>query len=225
MTDLDQYLAAPHRADLIRQVRQAIDATGVEYIYYQYISITGRIMGKGVPADHWESVAGRGIQTWIGGLTNVTADRSGNLIGFGPNTHELLALPDPETFCQLPWDKRLGRVFCTVFHMREDKANPGGFMTADGRGNLRRLHAAFQAKHGLHMRHGCEPEMMWLHKGADGGHAHGPSKPYAYHVDQFEALAPVFLKTVAYGRAMGSEDQATLPSPNPRPRVRRSWPS
>ena len=96
MTDLDQYLAAPHRADLIRQVRQAIDATGVEYIYYQYISITGRIMGKGVPADHWESVAGRGIQTWIGGLTNVTADRSGNLIGFGPNTHELLALPDPE---------------------------------------------------------------------------------------------------------------------------------
>jgi len=95
-------------------------------------------------------------------------------------------------------------VFCTVFHMREDKANPGGFMTADCRGNLRRLHAAFQAKHGgLHMRHGCEPEMMWLHKGADGGHAHGPTKPNAYHVDQFETLAPVFLKAIAYSRAMG----------------------
>jgi glutamine synthetase len=88
--------------------------------------------------------------------------------------------------------------------MREDKEDPGGYLTADCRGNLRRLHAAFQKKHGgLHLRHGCEPEMMWLRKGAGGGYDGGPTKPYAYHVDQFEELSPVFLKAIAYSRAMG----------------------
>ena len=192
------------RADAIRQVREIIDRGGVGYIYYQYISVTGRIMGKGAPSPHWEAMAERGLQTWIGGLTNVVADRSGNLIGYGPATPELLAIPDPETFCQLPWDKRLARVFCTVFNMREDKTNPGGFMDADCRGNLRRIHDRFQADHGgLHLRHGCEPEMMWLNRGEKGGHAGGPTKPNAYHIDQFEALAPVCLQTVAYGQAMG----------------------
>lgn len=204
VTDLETYLSAPGRHDQIRHVRRKIDETGVEYIYFQYVSITGRIMGKGVPSTHWESIAERGIQTWLGGLVNVVADRTGNLLGFGPNTFELLALPDPDTFCQLPWEKRLGRVFCTVFRMREDNEEPGAFLTADCRGNLRRLHAAFQAKHrGLHLRHGCEPEMMWLRKGADGGYDGGPTKPYAYHVDQFEELSPVFLKVIAYARAMG----------------------
>jgi glutamine synthetase len=204
MTDLETYLSSPGRDELVRKVREKINQTGVEYIYFEYISLTGRVMGKGVPADHWESGAARGIQTWVGGLTNVVADRGGSLLGFGPQTHELLAMPDPETFCQLPWEKRLGRVFCTVFHMREDKGNPGGFMSSDCRGNLRRIHAQFQRDHGgLHMRHGCEPEMMWLRRGEKGGYDGGPTKPYAYHIDQFEELAPVFLQVVAYGRAMG----------------------
>ncbi len=204
MTDLETTLGHPGRADLIHQVRELIDRGGVEYIYYQYISITGRIMGKGAPANHWEAMAQRGLQTWIGGLTNVTADRAGNLIGYGPATPEIVTVPDPDTFCQLPWDKRLARVYCTVFHMREDQARPGAFLDADCRGNLRRVHARFQQDHGgLHMRHGCEPEMMWLKRGAGGGHAGGPTKPNAYHVDQFEELSPVFLKAIGYAKAMG----------------------
>ncbi|MEX2298523.1 MAG: glutamine synthetase family protein [Dongiaceae bacterium] len=204
MTDLERYMSQDAREEQIRQVRARINETGVTYIYYQYVSITGRIMGKGAPADHWEAMAKKGVQTWIGGLTNVLPDRSGKLIGFGPNTHELLAMPDPDTFCQLPWEKRTGRVFCTVFHMREDPKNPGGYMTGDSRGNLRRAHEKFGRDHdGLQMRHGCEPEMMWLNRGEDGGHAGGPTKPLAYHIDQFEELAPVYLKVIDYARAMG----------------------
>jgi glutamine synthetase len=204
MTDLEAFVGRPGRSDLVRHVRAVIDRAGIEYVYFQYVSITGRIMGKGAPSAHWETMAERGLQTWIGGLANVTADRSGNLIGYGPATTEIVTIPDPETFCQLPWDKRLARVFCTVFHMREDRERPGAFMDADCRGNLRRAHERFRAAHGgLHLRHGCEPEMMWLRKGPDGGHAGGPTKPYAYHVDQFEELSPVFLRTVAYARAMG----------------------
>ena len=104
---------------LIPQVRAKIDELGIDAVYFQYISITGRIMGKVIPAKHWERLAGTGMQTWLGGVTNVFSDKEGKLIGFAPNASELLALPDPETFCQLPWNKRLARVFCTVFRSEE----------------------------------------------------------------------------------------------------------
>ena len=45
-TDLERFVSAPGRDDLVKDVRQQIDAAGVTYIYYQFISVTGRIMGK-----------------------------------------------------------------------------------------------------------------------------------------------------------------------------------
>ena len=203
MTDLDTYCANPTRAELVREVRAKIDAFGIDYIYYQYISVTGRIMGKAVPTRHWESVAAKGIQTWYGGVANVFADRGGNLIGFAPNSSELLALPDPETFCQLPWNKRIGRVFCTVFRNREEPENPAAFLDTDGRGNLRRIHEQFKTDHGMHMRAGCEPEMLWLKKGEAGEPYIGTTKPYAYHIAQFEELSHVWLRVYDYAIAMG----------------------
>ena len=203
-TDIERHVGATGRDERIREVRAKIDETGVRYIYYQYISITGRIMGKAVPAPHWESMAARGIQTWYGGLTNVLPDRSGNLLGFPANAHELVAIPDPETFCQLPWNREAARVYCTVFHAREEGANPGAFMEEDCRGNLRRVHEQFMADHdGLHLRHGCEPEMAWLRRGEDGRPDGGPTKPLAYHIDQFEELSRVYSRVVSYGQAMG----------------------
>lgn len=61
--DIERHVGAAGRAERIREVRAKIDELGVRYIYYQYISITGRIMGKAVPAPHWETMAARGIQT------------------------------------------------------------------------------------------------------------------------------------------------------------------
>ena len=202
--DVETYCDAPGRGEEIERVRAKIDELGIDFIYYQYISITGRVMGKAAPSPHWETMAARGVQTWYGGLTNVLPDRAGNLLGFPPNAHELVAIPDPDTFCRLPWNKRAARVFCTVFHGREEDENPGGFMEEDCRGNLRRVHDAFMADHdGLHMRHGCEPEMAWLNKGPDGMPDGGPTKPLAYHIDQFEELSRVYMKVIDYGQAMG----------------------
>jgi glutamine synthetase len=204
VTDFDRAVAGEGRAERIEQVRAKIDELGIDYIYYQYVSITGRIMGKAVPAFHWEHVAMDGVQTWIGGLTNVFADRDGNLIGFPPNASELLALPDPETFCQLPWNKRLARVFCTVYWNREEEHCPGAHMEMDCRGNLMRIDAAFREAHdGLHMRVGCEPEMLWLKPGDDNEPYKGTTKPYAYHIDQFEQLSDVWLRVYDYATAMG----------------------
>ena len=54
-----------------------------------------------------------------------------------------LTLSGDGTFVQLPWDKRVARVFCTLFRNREEVDNPGGALTSDCRGNLRRIHNDF----------------------------------------------------------------------------------
>ena len=51
-------------------------------------------------------------------------------------------------------------------------------------------------------RIGTEPEMMWLTKNQDGHQLTGFSKPYCYHIDQFESLRPVFMKVIEYSNAM-----------------------
>ncbi len=203
-TDLEKHVNAAGRSDLVRQVREKIDELDIRYIYYQFISVTGRIVGKGIPADHWETIAERGFQLVYGATANLYTDRHANYIGYGPEASELVGIPDPETFVQLPWDKRVARVFCTCFRNREELENPGGVLTSDCRGNLRRIHDAFRDRHdGLHLRHGTEPEMMWLKKGEDGLPEGGVSKPNCYHLDQFEILRPVFLRVIEYAQAMG----------------------
>ena len=204
MTDLEAHVSASGRDQLVKQVRTKINELGIQYIYYQFVSVTGRIVGKGIPADHWERTAERGFQLVYGSTANLFVDRHRNYIGYGPEASELVGIPDPETFVQLPWDKRVARVFCTCFRNREEKENPGGHLTSDCRGNLRIMHAAFKEAHkGLHLRHGCEPEMMWLKKGDDGLPAGGFTKPNCYHIDQFESLRPVFMRVIDYARAMG----------------------
>jgi glutamine synthetase len=204
MTDLEAHVAQKGRKELVKQVRAQINALGIKYIYYQFVSVTGRIVGKGVPADHWETVAEKGFQLVYGSTANLFVDRRKNYIGYGPEASELVGIPDPETFVQLPWDKRVARVFCTCFRNREERENPGGHLTSDCRGNLRLIHDEFKKKHkGLHLRHGCEPEMMWLKKGDNGLPDGGFSKPNCYHIDQFESLRPVFMKVIEYAQAMG----------------------
>jgi glutamine synthetase len=204
VTDLEQAVEAPGRGELVREVRELIDEFGIDYIYYQYVSVTGRIMGKAAPAFHWEEMAQNGIQTWLGGVANVFADRDGRLIGYPPNASELIGLPDAETFCQLPWNKRIARVFCTLYWNREEAETPGAVLETDSRGNLKRIDAQFRSEHDdLHLRVGCEPEMLWLRPGEGNEPYRGTTKPYAYHIDQFEQLSDVWLRVYDYAKAMG----------------------
>ena len=203
-TELQAHVDAEGRAQLVKAVRRKINELGVTYLYFQFVSVTGRIVGKGIPADHWERLAERGFQLVYGSTANLFVDRHGQYIGYGPESSELVGIPDPETFCQLPWDKRVARVFCTLFRNREERENPGAHLTSDCRGNLRILHEEFKKKHrGLHLRVGTEPEMMWLKRGADGMPDGGVTKPNCYHIDQFEELRPSFMKAVEYSQAMG----------------------
>ena len=185
-TDLDRFVAEEGRDALIAEVRRRIDAEGVTYIYYQFVSVTGRIMGKGVPAAHWESMAAKGFQLVYGSTANLFTDRHGNYIGYGPEAAELVGMPEPETFEVLPWDRKVARVWCTCFRNREELEDAASFLTSDCRGNLKRIQAEFEAATGLHLRAGTEPEMMWLNLKEDGTpDISGVTKPYCYHIDQF----------------------------------------
>jgi glutamine synthetase len=204
VTDLEQFVGAEGRDEQVRRVREQIDALGIKYIYYQFVSVTGRIMGKGIPAAHWETTARKGFQLVYGATANLFVDRHGEYIGYGPESAELVGIPEPETFMPLPWDAKVARVWCTCFRNREERGNPGAFLTSDSRGNLKRIQAEFEAKHGLHLRCGTEPEMMWLRMNADGTPAvEGLTKPFCYHIDQFSELQPVIHKVIEYCEAMG----------------------
>lgn len=201
--EIDRFVEAEGRDALVKEVRKKIDELGIEYLYLQFVSVTGRIMGKGIPADHWESISKKGFQLVYGAAVNLFLNRHGEYMGYGPEAAELVGIPEPETFCQLPWDKRVARLWCTLFRNREERQEAGAFLTSDSRGNLRRLHDAFKAKHGLELRAGTEPEMMWLKKDENGQPAGGYSSPYCYHIDQFESLRPVYMQVIRYARAMG----------------------
>ena len=44
-TDLENFVNADGRDQKIKEVRAKIDELGIEYLYLQFVSITGKIMG------------------------------------------------------------------------------------------------------------------------------------------------------------------------------------
>jgi glutamine synthetase len=203
-SDLETFVAQPGRDEQIAEVRRRIETLGVRYIYLQFVSVTGRIVGKGVPAVHWERFARNGFQLVYGATANLFLDRHGDYIGYGAESRELVGIPDVETFCVLPWDPKTARVFCTLFRGKEEDVDPGAYLTSDCRGNLKRIHSEFEKETGLHLRVGTEPEMMWLKLNPDGTPSvEGKTKPYCYHIDQFSELQPLIHRVIEYGTEMG----------------------
>jgi hypothetical protein len=91
--EIEKFVSAADRAKMVKEVRKKIDALGVEYLYLQFISVTGRICGKGIPADHWESIAEKGFQLVYGATVNLFVNRHGNYMGYGPEAAELVGIP------------------------------------------------------------------------------------------------------------------------------------
>jgi glutamine synthetase len=79
-TDIEAFVADRGRRDLVREVRARIDALGIDYLYLQFVSVTGRIMGKGIPSEHWESVAEKGFQLVYGATMNLFLNRHGEYL-------------------------------------------------------------------------------------------------------------------------------------------------
>ena len=92
----------------------------------------------------------------------------------------------------------MARVYCDCYD-----TETGELLDADPRQNLRRVAHEFEQELGLQFLIGIEPEMMWLRRSDDGSTPAGVTKPYCYHIHQFEELRPVLLDVVDYGQALG----------------------
>ena len=195
---LEEARNQPGRREQIEEITRRIESEGIKYVFFQQVSITGRVMGKGVVASFFPQVAERGYQLVYGATANLFTDRAGNYIGFGPEESELAAIADLSTFERLPWDPRVARVFCDCYD-----TETGDLMDADPRQNLKRVVAEFEEELGYSFLIGIEPEMMWMKKPEAGEAPEGVTKPYCYHIHQFEELRPVLLDVVEYGQAMG----------------------
>lgn len=200
-TALDRHREAnatsPHLAAALATVKDL----GVEYIYYQAVTITGRVVGKVMPARHLERTAVKGVQQHRTAVANLQSTREGLLLGGGVNAAEYTAIPDLDTFAVLPWDTSFARVFCRLYEPDHLAEGAGAPYACDTRGLLKRVHADFTARTGLEMRTGCEPEMTWQGEGLEA-HFRPQSSP-AYHIEHLERNRPIVKKVIAYAQALG----------------------
>ena len=75
----------------IRAIRERIDELGIKYVFFQQVSVSGHVNGKGVSSTMWEKVAEDGYQLVYGATADLFVDRADRYIGFGPEESELAA--------------------------------------------------------------------------------------------------------------------------------------
>ena len=99
-TDIEAFIGQEGRDKAIQEVRKQIDAEGVEYIYYQFVSVTGRIMGKGIPAAHWERIAQtRASSSSTARRRTCSSTATATTSATGPRRASWSGIPEAETFC------------------------------------------------------------------------------------------------------------------------------
>ena len=200
-TPLEEHRARNLEPAEVARIEELIAKHGVKYIYYQFVSINGRVLAKVVPAVHLRRNLEKGVQFHGTAIADLTSDRNGNLMGGGAQAEEFTILPDTDTFAVLPWDNEIGRFFCRVYRRADRTVDPGTPHPLDGRGLLNRTHEEFTAKTGLELRSGTEPEMSWIGEGVDVVSRPGVSP--AYHGLTLDQMRPVFKRVISYAQALG----------------------
>jgi glutamine synthetase len=201
MTVLDEHREINSQAQAVRDVVELMEASGVRYVYYQVVTLTGRVLAKVVPAAHVRRNLERGVQFHRTALSDLQSDRHGELLGGGAEAGEFTAMPDADTFRVLPWDRSVGRFLCRLYEPSHAAVRGGEPLATDPRGNLIRLHDAFTASTGLRLKSGCEPEMTWIGSSLEVKVRPGASP--AYHAGNLELMRPIYQRLIDYAQAMG----------------------
>ena len=200
-TSLDAHRQGNAESPDLAAALSMIADRGVEFVYFQAITITGRVVGKVAPAKHFERLAIKGVQQHQTAVANLQGTREGVLLAGGVHAPEYTAIPDLETFAVLPWDSSFARVFCRLYEPDHLTDAPGSEFACDSRGRLRRLHAGFTDGAGVVLRTGGEPEMTWQGEGLEAQFRPGSSP--AYHIEHLERNRPIVKKVVEYAQALG----------------------
>lgn len=178
-----------------------IKESGVQYIYYKLVTLSGRVLAKVVPAKHLLRNLESGVQFHRTALSDLQTSRNGEFLGGGANAAEFTAMPDVDTFKVLPWDRSIGTFFCRLYEPDHRVGNGGSILATDVRGHLIRTHEAFIEETGYRMKSGCEPEMTWFGEKLEVQVRTGASP--AYHLGNLELMRPIYKKIMEYASAMG----------------------
>ena len=203
--DMERFVDDTGRKELVKKVRKKIDELGIDYLYLQFVSVTGRIMGKGIPADHWESVAKKGFQLVYGATMNLFLNRRGEYLGYGPEAAELDRHSRAGDLHAAPLGQAGGATCgarCSAIARSEQE--PGAFLTADAHGDLRRIHDPIQkgARAGAPARHRAGDDVAEEGRaGAAGGRVF--PIPIAIISISSRACGRSILRVIDYCRKMG----------------------
>jgi glutamine synthetase len=130
---------------------QQLKADGIGYILAQWVDLNGTPRCKGVPAS--------AAQVFLDGSAGFAGAATIGL-GQGPHDHDLIGVPDLDTYTVVPWEKGVARIVCDI--QVDGKEWPYCARTAL-RNALARLRTL-----GYEMRVGVEAEHMLVTRGPDG---------------------------------------------------------
>ena len=115
------------------------------------------------------------------------------------------ASPSRRRSCRSRGTRRVARVWVTCFRNREEREDPGAFLTSDCRGEPQahpgRLRGGHRPPPPRRHRAGDDVAASWTRTGTPS--VEGKTKPYCYHIDQFSELQPIIHKVIEYGQKMG----------------------
>lgn len=200
-TAFERHQEAGLADDSVARLREEIERSGVEFLYYMLPTLGSRTVAKMVPAKHFVRNLEKGISFHRTALTDLQSNIFGHLIGGGVEAKEFVGLPEPESFQRLPWDHSVGRIFCSAYeppHLPEVGGQP---LDLDARAHLRRMHEILKQVTGYELRSGTEPEMVWTGPGLDPVVKDGQSP--AYQVENLEVMRPVYQQIVRYATELG----------------------
>ena len=181
----------PKETEKMETVRQELADKGVEYILAQFVDIDGCPKVKQVPVDCFEDVVTDGA-----GFAGAAVWG----MGLGPESHDLMARTDLDTYVQLPWQENVALASCDLFV--DD--SPWPFCP---RTNLKRMLGQLAEK-GLTLNGGFEPEHFLVERDGNGIKPWDPngidtlSKPCYDFKGMCQSMG--YLQDITrYGNAMG----------------------
>ena len=63
------------RREKIQEIRKRINEQGIKYVFFQQVSLSGHVNGKGVSSTMWEKVAEDGYKLVYGAMADLFVDR------------------------------------------------------------------------------------------------------------------------------------------------------
>lgn len=198
---LERHHSANMDNDTVEEIKEKIERSGVEYLYYMVPTLRSRTVAKMVPAKHIVRNLDKGVNFTRNALMDFQNDVFGNPIGADIRSKEFVAMPEPESFNQLPWDQSIGRIFCSTYepdHLGEIAGRPNFH---DSRAHMKRTHQLLKDHFGLTMKSGTEPEMVWVGESIKPKTIPGYNP--AYQVEYLEGMRPVYKRVHEYANALG----------------------